>query len=167
MLLEGNDFSVRSEAARFDRVENKWEAIAPIQEARFYAFRVVANDKIFIGAGVGKNRKHLKTCEVYYMSADECHSIASLTVLRHQGNMVSVNETLYVLGGYSQGLFTPLVECYDHEKDKRNEKTAVPPSKERCRSLRSFTVKASPLNVVKGSLNNLKATGDIGNEMKS
>jgi len=122
MLLEGNE----SEAARFDVVENKWQEIAPIQEARFYAFGVVANNKIFIAGGVGKNSKQLKTCEVYNMFADEWQSIASLTVPRNQGHMVLVSETLYVLGGCSQGLFTLLVECYDHEKDKWNEKTLLP-----------------------------------------
>jgi len=165
MLLEGNEFSVRSEAARFDTVENKWEAIAPIQEARFYAFGMVANNKIFIGAGVGKNSKHLKTCEVYNMLVDEWQSIANLTVPRQQGNMVLVNETLYVLGGYSQGLFSPLVECYDHEEDRWNEKTLIPSAKEiKCRF---FTFKATYLNVFKESLNKLKVPGDIGNEMKS
>ena len=146
-------------------VENKWQEIVPIQEARFHAFGVVANSKIFIGAGVGKNSKQLETCEVYNMLADEWQSIASLTVPRDQGNMVLVNEMLYVLGGYSQGLFTPLVECYDHEKDKWNEKTLIP-----CSSgtgWRCFMFKGSSLNVFKGSLNNLNVPGDIGNEMKS
>lgn len=165
MLLEGNEFSVRSEAARFDVVENKWQEIAPIQEARFYAFGVVANNKIFIAGGVGKNSKQLKTCEVYNMFADEWQSIASLTVPRNQGHMVLVNETLYVLGGCSQGLFTPLVECYDHEKDQWNKKTLTPS----CHNTRypSFTYKATSLNVFNGSLNNLNVVGDIGSEMKS
>ena len=164
-LLEGNEFSVRSEAARFDTVENEWEAIAPIQEARFYAFGVVTNNKIFIGAGVGKNSKHLTTCEVYNMLVDERQSIASLTVPRNQGNMVLANESLYVLGGYSQGLFSPLVECYDNEKEQWNEKILIPYSKEiKCRS---FTFKATSLNVFKGVLNNLKVAGDIGNEVKT
>ena len=165
MLLEGTGVSVRSEAARFDAVENKWEAIAPIQEARFCAFGVVVDNKIFIGAGVGKNSKHLKTCEVYNMLVDEWQSIASLTIPRSQGYMVLASETLYVLGGYSQDLFSPLVECYDHEKERWNEKTLIPYSEER--QYHSFTFKVTSLNVFKGFLNNLKVVEDIGNEVKT
>lgn len=99
------------------------------------------------------------------MLVDEWQSIANLTVPCQQGNMVLVNETLYVLGGYSQGLFFSLVECYDHEEDRWNEKTLIPSAKEiKCRF---FTFKATYLNVFKESLNNLKVPGDIGNEMKS
>ena len=113
--------------------------------SEFYAFGVVANNKIFIGAGVGKDSKQLITCEVYNMLADEWQFIASLTVPRNQGNMVLANETMCVLGGHSRNYFTPLVECYDHEKDQWNEETLIPSPKEiRCRS---FTFKASSLNV--------------------
>ena len=165
-LLEGNTFSVRSEGARFDTLENKWETIADIQEARFNASGVAANKRIFIAAGVGKDRKHLKTCEVYNMLTDEWQFIASLTVPRDQGSMVLVNDTLYVLGGYPrEGFCNSMVECYDHEKDQWTEKTIIP-AHERLKS-RYFTFKAASLNVFNGSLNNLQVVAANEIEMQN
>ncbi|KAL9958101.1 hypothetical protein ACROYT_G035071 [Oculina patagonica] len=168
--------SVRSEAARFDTVENKWEKIADIQEARLGAFGVAANDKIFIAGGVEKNMRKLNTCEVYNIMTDEwefmTEFMGSLTVPRSQGNMLLVNETLYVLGGYREderdhtvdsywdGSCASTVECYDHEKDEWNEKTVIPPHEGL--KYRSFTFKACSLNVFKGSVNNLIVVGASG-----
>ncbi|XP_078343957.1 kelch-like protein 25 [Oculina patagonica] len=163
MLSEGNLVSV-SEAARFDTVENKWEKIADIQEARYNAFGVAANKKIFIAGGVGNlKRTALKTCEVYNMLTDEWQFMACLTGAHHlrprrqQGNLFLVNETLYVLGEFWLGDCIVTVECYDDEKQKWNAKTCIQIHK----SILAY--KASSLNIFKGSLNNLKAVvSDIG-----
>ncbi|KAL9958102.1 hypothetical protein ACROYT_G035072, partial [Oculina patagonica] len=153
-----------SEAARFDTVENKWEKIADIQEARYNAFGVAANKKIFIAGGVGNlKRTALKTCEVYNMLTDEWQFMACLTGAHHlrprrqQGNLFLVNETLYVLGEFWLGDCIVTVECYDDEKQKWNAKTCIQIHK----SILAY--KASSLNIFKGSLNNLKAVvSDIG-----
>lgn len=178
MQLEGNTFSVQSlvsEAARFDTVKNKWEKITDVQEARFNACGVAANEKIFIAGGVGKVRKDselladLKTCEVYNMLTDEWQFVACLTVPREEGNMVLINETLYVLGGYRLGDCIPTVECYDDEKDQWNEKTVIPPHVlwELEYLYPQFTFKGSSLNIFKGSLNNLKVVGPVTSKYKT
>ena len=164
-MLVGNESSVRSEAARFDTVENKWEKIADIQEARFYACGLATHEKIFIAAGVGKDSKQLKTCEVYNMLTDEWQFIASLTAPRNQGNMVLVNGTLYVLGGYRKLHVSSMVECYDQEKDQWNERTFIPAHEGL--KYRSFTFKASSLKIFNGSLNVLKVEGASGMEMQN
>ncbi|KAL9958107.1 hypothetical protein ACROYT_G035078 [Oculina patagonica] len=144
--LEGLTFSaVLSEAARLDTVKNKWEKIADIQEARSGACGVAANEKIFIAAGVGKDRKELKTCEMYNIMTDEWQFIASLTVSRIHGNMVLVNKTLYILGGYRECYCNTIVECYDYEKDEWNEKTVTPLHQGLI--YHSFTFKASSLTI--------------------
>ena len=126
-----------SESARFDTAGNTRQEIAPLKEARSYAFGVSKTDenKIFIAGGFGIFRDWLKSCEVYNILTDEWHFIESLTVPRAYGKMVLIDEIIYVLGGSSK---KPLVdtclmfphgqvtmESYDHERDKWNERAII------------------------------------------
>ena len=137
-----DDVMATASAAKFDTEENTWQEIAPLQEARSCALGVSKNEeKIFIAGGFGNSDAAdlLKTCEVYNISTDEWQFIASLTVPRMWGKMVLIDEAIYVLGGVLEKssvdkciLFPDgqvIMESYDHERDKWNER-AIIPSKE-------------------------------------
>ncbi|XP_078353487.1 kelch-like protein 11 [Oculina patagonica] len=114
-------------AERFDTVENKWEEIADMQEARARAFGVATDGTIFVAGGRHGWGTTLKTCEMYNVSTNEWQLIASLNVNREWGSMVCVKGTLYVLGGtrdYSRNDLS--VECYDPTEDKWIKRTTIP-----------------------------------------
>ena len=156
------------ECARFDTEQGEWQKIAPLNEARRYAFGLCKNEKIFIAGGLnadGYRSKLLNTCEVYNILRDEWQFIASLKRGRTLGSMVLVDETLYVLGGRPRmgyqraGEFIHKVECYNHEGNEWNEKATVPVNKItiRKRRMRSYFFKGCSLRVFKGVLTNLES----------
>jgi len=110
--------TVYRECSRFDTQEDKWQDIASLETERCQAFGVGVNEKIFIAGGLSEYFSTLKTCEVYKIETDEWNSIASLTVPRSFGNMVLVDQTLFVV---------PLkewpMECYDDEKNEWSVQT--------------------------------------------
>ena len=112
--IEGECDVIFRESSRFDTNENKWEDITKLQKARCQAFGVGTNQKIFVAGGLGEFCGHLETCEVYHMETDEWHLMASLTIPRPYGNMVLVDQTLYVLSGYTPSK----TEWYRHGKDE-------------------------------------------------
>ncbi|KAJ7358813.1 hypothetical protein OS493_021600 [Desmophyllum pertusum] len=113
-----------TKAERFDTVENKWEEIADMQQARGCACGVATQGKIFVA---GRN----KTCEMYNVSTNEWQLIGSLNYWREYGSMVCLNGTLYVLGG-TRDCYNKLltVEYYDGTKDKWMKKTTIPVKKD-------------------------------------
>lgn len=120
-------------AARYVTVNNRWEEVALIQEARSFAFGAAANGKVYIAGGIGTGEKLLKSCEVYDEMTNEWCFIASLTIPRYWGSMVCVDGKLYVLGGRTVLHLSPwfekqrcTVECYDWQKDKWRKKTTLP-----------------------------------------
>ena len=120
-----NDFLTKAE--RFDTVENKWEEIANMQQARGYACGVATEGKIFVAGGTIDWESVLKTCEMYNISTNEWQFIGSLKVHREDGRMMCLKGTLYVLGGTDIYDRTELsVECYDPTEDKWIEKTTIP-----------------------------------------
>ena len=115
-------------AERFDTVENKWEEIANMQQARNRACGVTTEEKIFVAGGrdVG-SISVLKTCEMYNISTNEWQFIGSLNVPREDCRMMCLKGTLYVLGGTDARYQRELsVECYDPTEDKWIEKTTIP-----------------------------------------
>lgn len=113
--FEGNCDVILRESSRFDTNEDKWEDIAKLQKARYQAFGVGKNQKIFVAGGLGEYWEgHLKTCEVYHIETDEWHLMATLTIPRPCGGMVLVDQTLYVLSRYTPSK----TECYRHGKDE-------------------------------------------------
>ena len=115
-----------TEAARFDTIENKWESIANIQEARSSACGVAVGKKLFIAGGYGHG-KGIRTCEMYNMLTNEWQFIASLAIPRIKASMVCVDGTLYVLCGSGiKPKISAIVECYDSEKNEWMKKTVVP-----------------------------------------
>ena len=115
-------------AERFDTVENKWEEIANMQQARGYACGVTTEGKIFVAGGnEGGSGYVLKTCEMYNISTNEWQFIGSLNVPRENCGMMCLKGTLYVLGGTDDDCQSELsVECYDPAEDKWIEKTTIP-----------------------------------------
>ena len=121
-----DDFGSKT-AERFDTVENKWEDIASMQQARGCAFGVATEGKIFVAGGRQDWELNLETCEMFNISTNEWHLIGSLKVPRMNGSMVCLKGTLYVLGGSYQDWGSNLnVECYDPTEDKWMEKTTIP-----------------------------------------
>ena len=107
-----------SKTERFDTVENKWEEIANMQQARRCAFGVATEGKIFLTGGT-EDWQSWKTCEMFDISSNEWQLIGSLTVDRTCGSMVRLKGTLYVLGGANIFGGSQLsVECYDPTEDK-------------------------------------------------
>ena len=113
-------------AERFDTVENKWEEIVDMHEGRNDAFGVAAENKIFV-AGVLRNGKKLKTCEIYNISTNEWQLVAKLNVPRCYGSMVCLNGKLYVLGGENnRNQNERSVECFDPANDQWIHETTIP-----------------------------------------
>ena len=158
-----------SKCARFNTEKNEWQKIAPLNEARCDAFGVCKNEKIFVAGGStsdGLEIVYLKTCEAYNMLTDEWHIMASLTLNRTWGSMMSVDETIYVLGGRtricytSPGKFSNKVECYKHESDAWYVKTTVPINKitiKKREHFVSYCLKGCSLRVFKEVLTNLES----------
>ena len=121
-----DDFS--SKAERFDTVENKWEEIASMQQARLRAFGVATKGKIFVAGGWRDDwASCLKTCEMFSISTNEWQLIGSLKAPRDGGTMICLKGTLVVLGGSDDhGRSDLTVECYDPTEDKWIEKTTIP-----------------------------------------
>jgi len=145
-----------AKAERFDTVQNKWEDIADLQQAKHRTFGVATQGKIFVAGGKGQEGQVLKTCEVYNISTDEWQLIRGLNVPRYWGSMVCVNGTLYVLGGSkSVWQFEYTVESYDPTENVWTQKTSVPvnniPEKP------SF--KGCALKISKAMLDKLNLTG--------
>ena len=121
-----------AETSRFDTIENKWESLANIQEARYSAFGAAVNEKIFIAGGRGADSEKLQTCEMYNVSTNEWQFIANLTSSPQSGSLVCLNGTLYLLsvGRYVHGYYPsypyPVTECYDPEKNKWKKKAVLP-----------------------------------------
>ena len=115
-----------SKAERFDTVENKWEEIANMQQARVYACGVATEGKIFVAGGIEDWESLLKTCEMYSISTNEWQFIASLNVPREDCMMMCLKGTLYVLGGTDIEYIPLSVECYDPVENKWIEKTTIP-----------------------------------------
>ena len=117
-----------TKAERFDTVENKWEEIANMQQARGWACGVTTEGKIFVAGGRKSGLGDvLKTCEMYNISTNEWQFIGSLNVPREDCWMMCLKGTLYVLGGtddYGDSLLS--VECYDPAEDKWIDKTVIP-----------------------------------------
>ncbi|XP_078378455.1 kelch-like protein 11 [Oculina patagonica] len=155
-----------SQCTRFDTETDKWQKIAPLNEARINAFGVCKNEQIFIAGGRNYSEKlYLETCEVYNILTDEWQLIASLELGRFGGSMVLVDETLYVLGGNTIKHYTcpseccKRVECYDHERDEWNNKEIVFISKliMNNRDRPWASLKGCSIRVFKGVLNNLES----------
>ena len=123
--LDG-DFLTKAE--RFDTVENKWEEIANMQQARGQACGVATEGKIFVAGGREDWQSYLmKTCEMYNISTNEWQFIGSLNVPREDCRMMCLKGTLYVLGGTDDDCQSELsVECYDPTEDKWIKKTTIP-----------------------------------------
>jgi len=126
----GDDFA--SKAERFDTVENKWEGIASMQQARAYSFGVATEGKIFVAGGRENWELCLETCEMFNISTNEWQLIGSLKVPREDGSMVCLKGTLYVLGGTKCDVDEQSdlsVECYDPAEDKWIKKATIPVKK--------------------------------------
>ncbi|XP_068729476.1 kelch-like protein 3 [Montipora capricornis] len=96
-------FSGSQTVQRFDPILSTWEEIAAMNEARYKAFGAAMNGKIYIAGGTKKNeQRHIvsKSCEVYDPSTNEWQVTSNLKVCRQGANMVCVQESLYVVGGF-------------------------------------------------------------------
>ena len=100
--IEEGFAQVYQECSRFDTQEGNWQDIASLKIARYHAFGVGVNKKVFIAGRVGELLGvALKTCEVYNIETDEWHFFATLTVPRAIGYMVLAEQTLFVMPGYN------------------------------------------------------------------
>ena len=134
-LTEGLPKFKLNTAARFDTVNDAWEKIEEMQEARNAAFGASVNGKIYIAGGSEK-------CEMYNEATKKWYNMASLNVPRQFGSMVCVDGTLYVLGGFTSMLDASVfkrtqvtVEYYDCQNDEWRWRTNISisvPEKDEC-----------------------------------
>lgn len=144
-------FTVFAQSARFDTEENKWQSIANLQEARCHASGVGREEKVFVVGGLGTFFNVLKSCEVYNVTADEWHFIASLRIPRCTVNMMLVDESLCVLCPTSDSKWEILF--YDKSKDEWKVKACESINRSGCADV---SLKASSLNLFNGVLKNLE-----------
>ena len=125
-----------STTERFDPSANKWEEVAPINQARSSAFGASMNGKVYVAGGHWKNDT-LSSCEVYSPVTNEWHLIASLKEPRRCASMVHHDGSLYVLGGFNlvhhpgahnrwseSGALS--VEIFHSEQNEWKKKTVIP-----------------------------------------
>ena len=158
-----------SECSRFDTEAEEWQKIAPLNKGRRTAFGASKNEKIFIAGGhyidCWSQTIYMDSCEVYNMLTDEWQLIASLTLNRNLGSMVTIDDMLFVLGGrtsfryHSGHKFSDKVECYDHKRNEWNDKASIPVSKMTInkREKLKYFFKGCSLRVFKDVLNNLES----------
>ena len=89
----------QSTTERFDPNANKWEEVAPINQARSSAFGASMNGKVYI-AGGRQQHGDISSCEVYNPVTNEWHLMASLREPRRCASMIHYEGSLYVLGGF-------------------------------------------------------------------
>ena len=151
--LEHDDLVTKA-AERFNTVENKWEAIADMQQERARAFGVAMEGKIFLAGGCFEET--VKTCEMYIISTNEWQLIGSLTIDHFDGSMVCLKGKLYVLGGTDVfGDSRLSVECYDPIEDKWIEKTTIPAVKMISKLDKYYAFTGCVLNLSQGVLDKL------------
>ena len=143
------------QSSRFDTEETKWQNMASLQQARYHAFGVGSNEKIFVAGGCGECFNVLRSCEVYNVEADEWYFIASLTVPRCTVSMVLVDDTLCVLCPTSESNWEILF--YDHRKDEWNVTTRIPFNES---ERTNVCMQASSLTLFKGTLDILEPIAD-------
>jgi len=122
--------SYLSTTERFDPSANEWEEVAPINQARAFAFGASMNGKVYI-AGGQQNYKAISSCEVYNPVTDEWHMMASLNDRRMCASMVHYEGSLYVLGGFEYVYYTRKssqysVEIFHSKQNKWKKKSVIP-----------------------------------------
>ncbi|XP_022795517.1 kelch-like protein 17 [Stylophora pistillata] len=119
-----SDVDIVAHCSRYDIVENTWQKLTNLRLARFRALGVATQEKIYVGGGwLDFGGEITNTCEVYSVITDEWHLMGGLTVPRDIGNMLSIDESLYALGGVCHPVLGKIwsVESYEHGKDEWRE----------------------------------------------
>jgi len=105
--------------------DHEWEEVAPINQARYYAFGAAMNGKVYIAGGC-QGQNALNTCEVYNPVTNEWQLMPSLKVPRMSASMVCHEGTLYVLGGANDSSRVLSVEIFNSEQSKWKQKSVIP-----------------------------------------
>ena len=103
----------------------EWEEVAPINQARYDAFGVAMNGKVYI-AGGSQGQGALGTCEVYNTVTNEWQLMPSLHTPRKSASMVCHDGQLYVLGGVNNLSRVLSVEIFDSEQSQWKLKSFIP-----------------------------------------
>ena len=106
--------------------DHEWEAVAPINQARYNAFGAAMNGKVYIAGGRDDENEALNTCEVYNPLTNEWQLMPSLKVPRMSASMVCYEGRLYVLGGVNKSSRVLSVEIFDSEQNVWKEKSDIP-----------------------------------------
>ena len=116
-----------STSYRFDpsAEDHEWEEIAPVNQARYYAFGAAMNGKVYI-AGGSQGQEELNTCEVYNPLTNEWQLMPSLRTPRMSASMVCHDGQLYVLGGVNNSSRVLSVETFESEQNQWKEKSVIP-----------------------------------------
>ena len=99
-----------------------------MKEERGDAFGVAMKEKIFVAGGRHRERNPLlQTCEMYNISTNEWQLVGSLNAPCVYGNMICLNQKLYVLGGKNEQNQAELnIECFDPTEAKWIQRTIIP-----------------------------------------
>ena len=153
---ESVNYAYVATAEGFKTLENQWKRIADMQQERGDAFGMAFQSKSFVAGGQDRSGKELDSCEVYSIATNEWQLIGSLNVPRVSGSMVSVNGTIYVLGGSQLGFprHAYTLEVYDPLVNKWTKKTTIP--LERIPHGRRSSFKGCALKLSRGVLDKIK-----------
>ena len=112
---------------RYDLAKRKWVKLADLQETRDRAYGTASQEKIYITGGSPRVSVST-TCEVYNETTNEWHFIASRRMPRRCGNMMCVDNKIYVIDGYvwNASGFRGQIECYEPDEDEWKEFTDIP-----------------------------------------
>ena len=104
--------------------DHEWEEVAPINQARYYAFGAAMNGKVYIAGGRQRQAVALSN-EVYNPLTNEWQLMPSLKVPRMSASMVCHEGRLYVLGGVGKSRVLS-VETFDSEQNEWRERSVIP-----------------------------------------
>ncbi len=105
--------------SRYDVASDGWEAVAPMDTARFAHRAAFLDGALYVVGGVGPGGQILASGERYDPGAGTWTPTSGLNLPRHSfGDAVGADGRWYVFGGVISGtLTTPKTEVYDPQSD--------------------------------------------------
>jgi len=126
-LTSWDDYTGINEA--YDPITDTWETKAPMPTPRHNPAIVVYNNKIYVFGGAGTPADiwtDLSMVEVYDPATDTWEEKQGLPTARFKPGAVVINDKIYVIGGFSDGVMSSRVDVYHPETDTWEDATDFP-----------------------------------------
>lgn len=92
-----------------------WLPLAPITIARQEVAVVEAGGRVYVMGGIGNGGTNLSSVEQYDPLSDSWHFVAPLPLPLHHAAAASIGDAIYVIGGYTDPMFTPTAVAYRYD----------------------------------------------------